>query len=431
MNPLYAAYTALTSSVFISCLPPFWLYTRLSGRYKEGLRERLGFISPNLIRGLTGMPRIWVHAVSLGEVKVAAPIIDSLRSQLPGCSAILSTTTEHGRDLAKRTFGEDIPVIYGPVDHIFSVREALARVRPDALIFLETEIWPAWLAEAHRMGIKTALINGRISVRSIRGYLKFRPFFRQVLKNVDSFSMITEQDADRIKAMGAELQKIEINGNAKYDLPAGQADSDTEAEMRRTMNLHPFQKVFVAGSTREGEEAMILDVYEKILKPFPETILIIAPRHIDRTPFIESLLRDRGFRYQLRTDLEGGSARRTEPVVIMNTFGELFRVYSVGTIIFCGASLVPLGGQNPIEAAVWGKVVFYGPSMDDFLDAKSMLENVNAGVLVSSPEILAEKAIWFLNHPDALKTYGARAREAVIGHQGAAWKHAKVIARLL
>jgi 3-deoxy-D-manno-octulosonic-acid transferase len=115
----------------------------------------------------------------------------------------------------------------------------------------------------------------------------------------------------------------------------------------------------------------------------------------------------------------------------MNTFGELFRVYSVGTIIFCGASLVPLGGQNPIEAAVWGKVVFYGPSMDDFLDAKSMLENVDAGVLVSSPEILAEKAIWFLNRPEALKTYGARAREAVTGHQGAAWKHARVIARLL
>ncbi|MDP6178764.1 MAG: glycosyltransferase N-terminal domain-containing protein, partial [Desulfatiglandales bacterium] len=380
MNLLYTAYTALTSSVFISCLPPFWLYTRLSGRYKEGLRERLGFVPPNLARGLSGTPRIWVHAVSLGEVKVAAPIINSLRSQFPGCSVILSTTTEHGRDLAKRTFGEDIPVVYGPVDHVYSVREALARVRPDVLIFLETEIWPAWLAEAHRMGIKTAMINGRISVRAIRGYLKFRPFFRQVLKNMDSFSMITEQDADRIRAMGAELQKIEINGNAKYDLLGGQADSDTEAEMRRTMNLHPFQKVFVAGSTREGEEAMILDVYEKILEPFPETILIITPRHIDRTPFIESLLRDRGFKYQLRTDIEGGSAKRTEPVVIMNTFGELFRVYSVGTIIFCGASLVPLGGQNPIEAAVWGKVVFYGPSMDDFLDAKSMLENVDAGI---------------------------------------------------
>ena len=431
MSILYGAYTLLTGGLFLSCLPSFWIYTRLSGRHSENLKERLGHVSPKLAQILSGSPRIWIHAVSLGEVKVAAPIIKALRQILPGCSVMVSTTTKHGRELATETFGEDIPVVYAPIDFIGSVRKALSRVRPDVLVFMETEIWPAWLTEARRMGIKTVLANGRISVRSIGGYLKLRLFFREVLRNVDAFSMIMEEDGARIRAMGADPKKIEINGNAKYDFLVGLADPAMEREMRQILNLEASHPVFVAGSTRGGEEAMVLDAYERIVREFPDTVLIIAPRHIERTPEIGSLLEKRGFRYQHRSELDIDGAKRTEPVVIINTFGELFRLYSVGTVVFCGASLVPLGGQNPLEAAVWGKVVFYGPSMEDFLDAKSLLEEVGAGIPVSSPEMLAEKAIWFIRHPDALKTYGARAREAVIRNQDAAEKHARVIAGLI
>lgn len=431
MNPLYTAYTALTSGIFLTCFPPFWIYTRLSGRFNRDLKERLGLIPHTRTKDLTGSPRIWIHAVSLGEIKVADAIIKSLSRLIPGCSIILSTATEHGRNLAEKTFGEDIPVIYAPIDTIFSVRQALFRVRPHVMVFLETEIWPAWLAEAHRMGIKTVLVNGRISIRSIGGYLKFRSFFREILKNVHAFSMIMKVDAARIRAMGADPEKIEINGNAKYDLLGSQVDPAFETEMRQSLNLDHSDRVFVAGSTREGEEVMVLDAYEEILKQFPDAILIIAPRHIDRTPAIEALVRGRGFTYQLRTDLQSDTEKRTEPVVIINVFGELFKLYSVGTVVFCGASLVPLGGQNPLEPAVWGKTVFYGPSMEDFLDAKALLEDADAGISVSSPEMLAEKVIWFLSHPDALKAYGARAKEAVLRNQNAAEKHARVIAGLV
>ncbi|NVL90873.1 MAG: 3-deoxy-D-manno-octulosonic acid transferase [Desulfobacterales bacterium] len=431
MKFLYAAYIGLTGGLLVSCLPPFWIYTRLSGRYSNGVGERLGFVPRTIGQRLSGSPRIWIHAVSLGEVKVAAPLVEALKKIIPGCSVIISTTTEHGHDLAIETFREDTPVVYAPIDFAGSVRKALSRVRPDVLVFLETEIWPAWTIEAHRMGIKTALINGRISERSIYSYLKFRPLFREVLKNVDAFSMILGEDAARIRMMGADQRKIEINGNAKYDLLASLAEPAMKTEMRQILNLDDSHRVFVAGSTRNGEEAMVLDVYEKILKEFPDTILIIAPRHINQTLVIESIVKERGFRYQLRSELNIAGTRRTKPVVIMNTFGELFKLYSVGTIIFCGASLVPLGGQNPLEPAAWGKVVFYGPSMEDFLDAKAMLEEVGAGILVSSPEMLAEKAIWFLNHPDALQTNGARAREAVIKNQNAAERHARVIRRLV
>ena len=431
MNILYGAYTLLTSSLFLSCLPPFWVYTRLSGRHSENLKERLGHIPPKLVQTLSGSPRVWIHAVSLGEVKVACSIINALRQILPACSVIVSTTTKHGRELATETFRDNIPVVYAPVDFIGSVRKALSSVHPDVLVFMETEIWPAWITEAHRMGIKTALINGRISVRSIRAYLKFRPFFCEVLRNVDAFSMISEEDSTRIRAMGADPSKIEINGNAKYDLLASLTDPAMETQMQKILNLEASSPVFVAGSTRGGEEAMVLDAYEKIIKEFPDTVLIIAPRHIERTDEIRSLLERRGFRYQLRSELDVDAVKRTEQVVIINTFGELFKLYSIGTVIFCGASLVPLGGQNPLEAAVWGKVVFYGPSMEDFMDAKAMLEEVGAGIPVSSPEMLAEKVIWFLRHPETLKSYGDRARGAVIRNQKAADRHANVIAGLV
>jgi 3-deoxy-D-manno-octulosonic-acid transferase len=431
MKILYGAYTVLTGGLFLFCVPPFWVYTRLSGRYRENLKERLGHVPQKLTQTLSGSPRIWIHAVSLGEVKVAAPIIKALRQILPGCSVMVSTTTKHGRELATETFGEDIPVVYAPIDFIGSVRKALSRVHPDVLVFMETEIWPAWLTEARRMGIRVALVNGRISVRSIGGYLKFRRFFCEVLRNVDAFSMILEEDGARIRAMGADPKRIQINGNAKYDLLASLADPSIETGMRQILNLEATQPVFVAGSTRGGEEDMVLDAFEKILREFPDTVLIIAPRHIERVPEIGSLVERRGFRYQLRSELDSDEAKRTEPVVIINTFGELFKLYSIGTVVFCGASLVPLGGQNPLEPAIWGKAVFYGPSMENFLDAKTLLEEVGAGISVSSPETLAERAIWFLRHPDALKNYGARAKQAVIKNQHAAEKHARVIAGLV
>jgi len=427
---LYGAYFTLSSGLFMSLFPAFWVYTRVTGKYRRHLKERLGVFPPEVMRCLKGRPRIWMHAASLGEVKVAASIVKTLRRMMPGCTVIVSTVTEHGRKLARETFVEDIPVIYAPVDFVGSIRKALFSVRPDVMVFVETEIWPAWLFETHRLGIKTALVNGRISVRSIGRYLKLRPFFSDVLKNVDAFSMIRAGDAEHITAMGADSQKIEINGNAKYDLLGTTVDPDIESEMREVLNLDDSDKVFIAGSTRNGEEALLLDAYKKILKEFPDTLLIIAPRHIERIQGIEALIEKRGLRHQLWTDIGKNKAKRTEQVIIINAFGELFKIYSVGTLVFCGGSLVPLGGQNPLEPAAWGKAVFYGPSMENFMDAKWLLETNRAGIPVSSPEMLAEKAVWFLIHPEALKAYGERGRTAVQKNKGAGEKHARVIMRL-
>ncbi len=427
MSIITGLYIFVSSILFLLLFPFFCIYTRLTGRYRRHLKERLGLIPQKTLQGLSGSPRIWIHAVSLGEIKVAASIIEAVRRILPKSSILVSTTTEHGRKMAEESFKGMIPVVYSPIDFLGSVCKALSSVRPDVMVFLETELWPTWLFAARHMGVKVALINGRISVRSINRYLKLRPFFSEVLNNFDVFSMITEEDAARVMAMGADRNKIEINGNAKYDLLKSTANQSMQTEIRRILNLNAGNRVFIAGSTRRGEEEMVLDAYCKILEKFPDTILILAPRHIKRAPAIASLVKNFGLGCQLRTRLGENKLSRTEQVIILDTFGQLFNFYSVGDIVFSGGSLAPLGGQNPLEPAVWGKVVFYGPFMDNFLDAKTLLEEAEAGVMVDGPDMLAKKAIWFFDHPDAQSAYGARAREAVINNKGAAERHAEVI----
>jgi 3-deoxy-D-manno-octulosonic-acid transferase len=430
MSPLYGAYKLFTAGLVMVLFPGFWIYARITGRYRRHLSERLGIVPRETLQKLTGEPRIWIHAVSLGEVHVANPIIQALKRDLPQCSIVVSTTTEHGRNLAAETLSDEIPLIYAPIDFYGWVRKSLSAIRPHTMVFLETEIWPAWVSEAHRMGIKTALINGRISPRSVGRYLRLQRFFREVLRNFDAFSMILEDDAKRIHAMGADPKKIRINGNAKYDLLEKMAEPAVVSHMQHLLNLDASQQVFVAGSTRSGEEELIIHAYQKVLEKFPNTLLILTPRHIERTSAIESVLQKRGLPYCLRSTIGDGKGTRTEPVVVVDTFGELFRIYSVATIVFCGGSLVPLGGQNPLEPAVWGKPVLYGPSMENFLDAKALLEDAGGGIAVSNADMLAEKAIWFLSRPSELKAWGERARHAVLKNRGAAEKHARVIREL-
>lgn len=281
------------------------------------------------------------------------------------------------------------------------------------------------------MGIRTVLVNGRISIRSIRKYLKIRPLMKDILKHMGAFSMIGQADADRIRMMGAPGGRIEINGNAKYDLLLQQTDDGIRSALAQCYNVNSRHPVFVAGSTRGAEVAVVLDAYDRIIRRFPETVLIIAPRHIERVAQIRTQIRTRGWQCQLRSDLKESGRIRTAPVVILDTFGELHATYSLATVVFCGSSLVPLGGQNVFEAAVWAKPVLYGPSMDDFMDAKEMLEKTGGGIQVDDGLSLTEKVLYFFTHPQEAEKTGRRAYEAVRSHQGAAPKHASVIYRLL
>lgn len=431
MNVFYTIYALLTSLLFIPLFPLALIYSKITGKYSEHLMERLGWIPAETLAGLQGQPLIWMHAVSLGEVRVADAVIAALKKRIPQCPVLLSTTTKHGRDLAESLDHDNIQVVYLPLDVIFCVRLALARARPAAVIFIETEIWPTWIFEAGRMGLPVAVVNGRISPRSYNSYHRIRPLLQQVLARVNIFSMIQSGDKERIIALGAPSKRVVVSGNAKYEKIPDGLKPDTETKMRRILDLPADAQVMVAGSTREGEEEMILDAYEQVLKIFPETILVIAPRHIKRARSIGAMIQQKAYACDFRTRIGSKENSRESKIVILDTFGELFDLYSVATVVFCGASLVPLGGQNPLEPAAWGKPVLYGPSMEDFPDAREMLEAKGGSIAVSDRSSLAKAVTELFKHPDRLESMGQKAKSAVFGQQGAADTHAAHIEKML
>ncbi|MBW1827671.1 MAG: hypothetical protein JRI78_12010 [Deltaproteobacteria bacterium] len=410
MNIIYKAYNFLITGFFFVFSPPFWLYSRITGRYRDGIHQRLGFYPKSVVDRISGSPKIWLHAASVGEVSAAVAIIESLKRLIPHCAIILSTTTEHGQTSARDKLQSKATCVYAPIDFIVSVRKALSTIRPDILVCLETEIWPNWLFEARRMGVRLALVNGRISVRSIKGYLKIRCLIREALRQVESFSMIREADAQRLMMLGVPREKIVVNGNAKFDLLLPMADASIKGEIEKFYNLNGNIPVFVAGSTRGSEHEIVVDVYEKILETLPETLLIIAPRHLERVRYIKDMVIRRGFSCQFKTDIDKPGGFRTASVVIMDTIGDL---------------------QSILEAAVWGKPVLYGPSMDDFLDAKALLDKTGGGIQVKDGRELTERALYYLTHPAEADAVGRLAKEAVMLNKGAADNHADVICRLL
>ena len=431
MTIAYLGYNLLITGLFILFWPLLTATALLAGRRPGRLKQRLGLYSRQLTAGLTGSCRVWIHAASVGEVRVAAAVIESLAAMVPGCDVIVSTMTTTGHQIARDLLGSKAVCIYAPLDLYLPVRKAFLTLRPDVLVCLETEIWPNLLTVARLRGVKIALINGRISDRSIGRYLRFRPLIRPILANVDAFSMIRKTDARRILQLGARPERVTVNGNAKFDLLLRQADASLKARMAAVFDICDGQPVFVAGSTRRPEEAILLDVYARIRRDHPETVLIIAPRHINRSAQIASLVNSRKIPCQLRSDLDETGMRRTAPVVILDTMGELQAVYGIASVVFCGGSFANKGGQNVLEAAVWGKPVVYGPSMEDFKDATALLDQTGGGIQIEDGDRLEQAVRALLADPERAQRIGRQARSAVLANTGAAHKHATVIRRLL
>jgi 3-deoxy-D-manno-octulosonic-acid transferase len=422
---------AATLSLFV--FGPFvFLFLLIKGLVDHDFRERLGLLPTHLMGPKGGGLRIWLHAVSIGEVKLAKVIIEAIRQRQNNASIILSTTTRSGRQTAISIMPPATTVIYNPLDLLWCVRRALKEVSPHLFINLETEIWPNFLWTCKRLRIPAFLINGRISVRSISNYKRVRPLMRDVLSTYSSLSMISSADARRIISIGADPRRVVIGGNAKYDTLGNEVSQELSRKIGSIYRVDGKKPVFIAGSTRGGEEEIIIEAYQELRARYSAMVLIIAPRHIERCGSIEAILRSFNLDYCLRSSLEGSARGDLLPVdiIIVDTFGELFGLYSIGTVIFCGASLVPLGGQNPLEAAVWGKPVLYGPSMEDFLEAKAMLEDVGAGFLVRDKDELVKTATWLLDHPGESEQLGRRAREEIERNSGSAERQIERVFRI-
>jgi 3-deoxy-D-manno-octulosonic-acid transferase len=367
----------------------------------------------------------------VGEVGVAAAVGNELLQQWPGCRLMISTTREQGYDRARDLLGDRARCFFAPLDLVGATRKALHGIQPDALVLLETEIWPNLIVGASRLGARTAIVNGRLSVRSIKRYLKIRSLMQYTLSHIDAFSMISQDDALRMKSLGAPAERLTINGNAKFDNAGTVKDSNARRWAAKLLGLNPAVPVIVAGSTRNPEEQSVLDAYIKIRELLPDCLLVIAPRHIERVDQIAHWIAERGLAFQRRTELENHGDQRTAPVVILDTIGELSMIYCVADVVFCGGSLVPKGGQNLLEPAICGKPVLYGPSMEDFEDARDLIQRAGGGVTVVDAATLSAKALDWLSNPQRAQSAGMAARRAVLPHRGAARKHADVISELL
>jgi 3-deoxy-D-manno-octulosonic-acid transferase len=406
----------------------------LTGKYRRSLGPKFGRVPPGIVARLReeGRPRIWLHAVSVGEVTAAAPIAAALRARFPGACIVLSTSTETGQEMARKLVTAATHHIYYPLDIPQVVRKVLDWVRPDVFIPVETELWPNFIRLCRQRGTRIVMANGRISPRSFGRYRATRFFWKGVLASLDAAGVISQTDARRIEAIGMSAGKVRVLGNAKYDSLAARVSPELEREIACRLGIAPGQGVLVAGSTHEGEEALILDLYRKLLENRPDFKLILIPRHIERGDAVARMIREAGFSDCIRmSEINAGRSRGEERVVLIDVIGELFKVYSLATIVFCGGSLAPKGGQNILEAAAWGKVVFYGPHMEDFRDEQALIEEAGAGIAVRDGDELYAGIRALLDDPDLLRKKGEAGRRAVAANRGAAARYAEMIADVL
>ena len=402
------------------------------GKYRKGFAQRFGFLPEEILDCQPGGPRIWVHAVSVGEVTAAAPIIASLRERVPDAVIFLSTTTDTGQEMARRLVTGAHAFFYYPLDISFVVRRVIEQLRPDIFVPVETELWPNLIRRCRKQGLKIVMVNGRLSPRSFRSYARTRFFWKSILPALDGIGVITAADAERFRFLGMPPERVQVIGNAKYDSLAAMTSAVLREEISLRLNIASGDHVLVAGSTHEGEEKIVFDVYSRLLEIDPDYKLIIVPRHTERAQAVLSLAQEAGLTDTIMvTELARGRQRMDERIVIVDVIGELFKVYSLATVVFCGGSLVPRGGQNILEAAAWGKVIFYGPFMDDFLEEKALLETVGAGIAVHNGAELAEGILKLLADPASLTSRGEAGRCAVAANAGASARYGEMIGEQL
>jgi 3-deoxy-D-manno-octulosonic-acid transferase len=428
---MYLAYSFLTLLLFI-IVSPYFLYQALRHKkYVGSLRQRLGYLP--ITFNIDGEPSIWIHAVSVGEVLTARALASELKSRYPRLRLFMSTTTIAGQQVAQRNLQYVDAVFYFPFDWAFIVRRTLNIVNPRLFVMMETEIWPNLLHLCRARGIKTVVINGRISSRSYPRYRIVRPFFRRVLNDVDRFCMQGEESARRLIHLGADPARVTVTGSLKFDslqVPAPISHGKPRERLLRFFRISPNRVVVVAGSTVKGEETAVLRAFERIKRLMPGALAIIAPRAPERFSEVERLSRESGFTTVRRSELSIDAEPRAD-VVVLDTFGELAQLYQLATAVFVGGSLAKQGGHNILEPAIFGKPIVFGPHMDNFREIAEVFLTNGAAVQIHSDRELEEALLTLVSDAVLRARLGAAARALVEANRGAKDKTLAVITDLL
>lgn len=450
---MYFLYSALTA-VAALLLSPYWVIHGLrQGKYLSSLRERLGLAYPSLdqlpeVR--TGA--IWIHAVSVGEVLSGITLARRLKKRFPERPLIVSTTTRTGQELARERLPFADAIIYFPMDWAFAVRRSFRAVRPELVVILETEIWPNFLCEAARQNIPVLFVGGRVSPRSFTRYQKWfaafgvflRPFLRRVLSHPAAFLMQTEEDAARLRALGAAADRVRVNGNLKYDqeLPA---NSPLAAWLDDEVTRRNRRPLVIAGSVVAHEEPLVLIAFGTFQGDHRSALLVLAPRKPERFEAAAEFVAESNRKFLRRSELPvpgpGGtgmvssSSNGTIPddvtVLLLDSIGELASLYRVADVVFVGGSLVPAGGHNLLEPAAFGKPPVVGPHTENFAEITARFVAAGAAIQAQSPEDVAVAWINQLRDPQRMRTSAETARRLVEESRGATDRALETIAQFL
>ena len=415
---IFLIYNILFTFLLLFSAPYFLLRGLVQKEFRKALPQRMGFF-----QDLSFKRPIWVHAASVGEVFCSFPLIKKIKKEFPHLKIVLTTMTSTGNEIAKTPPLEADQVLFVPIDHPRFIRRTIEKIQPCLLLIAETEFWPNLLRSCGKKGIPIVLFNGRISPKSFRRYLFFKFFFKECLKYISLFLMQTEEDRTRIVEIGGTSQKARAVGNLKFDQTFPSFTQEVITEMAKTLGLHGEEKILIAGSTHSGEEEVLIPLYKELKKSDPHLVLILAPRHLERLEEVERVLKKESLSWLRKTTLSssgaGGSVQKHSEVILLDTMGELVGLYNLGTLVFVGGSLVPIGGHNPLEPLFFRKCVLFGPHMFNFKEISSRLIETGGAIQVSKKEDLFPQLKRLLFDEGARQEVGERGYQFLQKHHGA------------
>ncbi len=429
---MYFIYNLLLSVLTVFLLPYYYVKSKKSGE-KLNLRERFAFYDQNLDLLFPAPRVIWIQAASAGETLAAQKLTAEISEKHPEARIIFSTMTASGKNLAKKRIeGADL-IIYLPFDLNWVVKKAVKTFQPDLFIMIETELWPNLIRALDQQGAQIMLASGRISDDSFGQYKYLGSLLQDMLKRVDIFSMQHQEAAEKIKELGAAEDHICINGNLKYDIDLDLPSKEEYLQKRKLFKIRQETKVLVAGSTHQGEEEMILDLYQQLKGDFEKLKVLIAPRYVERREELLDLCREEGIAAVLYSELKRNEIQLAEDtdIIIVDTMGELSQLYFYADLVFIGGSLIDRGGHNVIEPAARAKVVLFGQSMYNFKEERDFLLENEVAFEVENADDFFEKTYQLLANDQYRKQRAEKAAELIDQNRGSVRKQLQLVDVLL
>ncbi len=427
---MHFLYNILTIVLVFLAMPVFIIRLIREEGFGERLRQSFGFIPEEALRPVIKRDCIWLHAASVGEIVATSPIVKEIRKELPDAPILISVVTASGYSMAKRIIKDADSIIFFPIDVPFLAQKVIDRIRPRVFMPVETELWPNFLKAARQYHIPVMMVNGRISDKSVVRYRHLGSVLQDMMNTVVQFCMQSVIDAEHIIRLGADPGRVLVTGNTKFDQTYTDVTLREKEQLRLEMGLGECHPVIIAGSTHKGEEESVFKAFREVRARYPGAKVIIAPREIMRADEVINIASSYDLNAARRTALLNNPSLGHD-IVILDTIGELGKVYSIGDIIFVGGSLVPHGGHNILEPAAHGKPILTGPHMFNFKDTYALFSGRAACATVNNAGELAERILYILQNDHVRHGMCKETLAIIEENRGAARKSALELKKLL